>query len=57
MCPHGECSRLAVGFGAAADGVDDEGVLGFFGEADAVVSDAEPDLRIPGKLNAIPGQS
>jgi hypothetical protein len=38
------CSRLAVGFGAVADGVDDEGVLRFFGEADAVVADAEAKL-------------
>ena len=35
---------LAVGFGAVADGVNDEGVLRLFGEADAVVSDAEPEL-------------
>ena len=38
------CWRLAVGFGAVADGVDDEGVVGFFGEADAVVADAEAKL-------------
>ena len=50
-------ARLVVGFGAVSYRVDDEGVMWFFGEADAVVSDAEPDLRIPGKLNAIPGQS
>ena len=35
---------LAVGFGAMPYGVDDEGVLGLFGEADAVVADAEPKL-------------
>jgi hypothetical protein len=38
------CWRLSIGFGAVADGVDDEGVVGFFGEADAVVADAEAKL-------------
>jgi len=33
-------ARLAVGFGAVSYRVDDESVMGFFGEADAVVSDA-----------------
>ena len=35
---------LAVGSGAVADGVNDEGVVRLFGEADAVVSDAEPEF-------------
>ena len=34
----------AVGFGAVPDRVVDEGVLRFFGEADAVVSDVEAEL-------------
>lgn len=32
-----------------SDGVNDEGVVGFFGEADAVVSDAE--VRIPAEAD------
>ena len=38
------CWRLSIGFGAVADGVDDEGVLRLFGEADAVVADAKAEL-------------
>ena len=37
-------SGSAVGFGAVPYGVDDEGVLRLFGEADAVVADAEPEF-------------
>jgi len=37
-------ARLVVGFGAVSYRVDDEGVMWFFGEADAVVSDAEAEF-------------
>src|SRR5471030_2016860 len=40
----GSSGWLTVGFGAMPYGVDDEGVVGFFGEADAVVADAEPEF-------------
>ena len=44
-----ECSRLAVGFGAVAHGVDDEGVVRLFGEADAIeIGDRRNISRFPG---------
>ncbi len=36
--------KLAVDFGAVPHRMDDEGVVGFFGEANAVVSDAKAKL-------------
>lgn len=39
-----EADGLSVSVGAVADGVDDESVVGFFSEADSVVSDAKAEF-------------